>query len=154
MPDAPKVGVVGMRALRRDFTELSGYDSQLNAAIVQAGMAAATPVANVTRSTLPEESGRGEGQLHGDVRVTATRTGAAVRMGRKSIPYAGWIEFGGTRHAPHDSVRPFVPTGQYMFPAAARLAQTSARLYSEALDKGLAEVDWTNTTTNPEAVHD
>ena len=98
-----------------------------------------------------------DGQLGGDIRVSATRTGAAVRMGRASIPYAGWVEFGGRRKSPHNSTRPFVKTGRYLFPAANDLGvgPLAAAAYSDAIARIFASSGvWTNTTNDGGSVHD
>ena len=50
-------------------------------------------------------------------------TGASVGMGGPGVPYAGWIEFGGSRG------RPFVQEGRYLYPTAddnAGLAQRAS----------------------------
>jgi hypothetical protein len=148
---APTVAVVGMRALRRDLNKAADdVSSPVYRAIKQAGAQAAEPVAARARAAVPRGP---DDRLSGDIRVSGTKTGAAVRMGRVSIPYAGWIEFGGTR--PDGSTRDYIPSGRYLFPAAAGLASTSAELYSTALDRILnSDAIWTNTTSNPEAVSD
>jgi hypothetical protein len=151
MAAAPTVAVVGLRALNRDIARLVDDRGPLNKVMAAAGRVAAEPVAAATRSALPEVSGR----LSGDVRVTASRSGAAVRMGRTSLRYAGWVEFGGARQRPHLSQRPYRPQGRYLFPHAVELASTSARLYADALARGFAGYPWANTTTtDPGAVHD
>jgi hypothetical protein len=150
MAQAPQVAVVGLRALNRDLGRIVADRGPLNKAMAAAGRAAAEPVAAMARSALPHASGR----LAGDVRVTASRSGAAVRMGRKTLPYAGWVEFGGTRRKPHDSARLFVRAGRYLFPAAAQLAPVAARLYSDATTAAFANYRWTNRGDNPGGVHD
>jgi hypothetical protein len=150
MAATPTVGVVGMRALSRDIQKMTADRGPLNTAMKAAGREAAEPVAAVTRSTLPQVSGR----LAGDVRIGATRTGASVRMGRASIRYAGWVEFGGTRRNPHVSTRNYDPRGRYLFPAAVQTASLSARLYSQAVTNTFANYRWTNETNNPGAIHD
>jgi hypothetical protein len=155
-PQAGTVAVVGLKALQRDLTKLAGKNSPLAKALQQAGRSAAEPVAAETRSRLPQ-SDRADaqtGRLAGDVRVTASKTGAAVRMGRANLRYAGWVEFGGTRKVPHQSERPFLSQGRYMFPAARRLQGTTGRLYEANVTEAFASYRWTNQTTNGEAVHD
>src|SRR5215472_8014856 len=142
--------VVGIRALARDLARMGEPGSPLLKAMVDAGRKAAEPVASVTRGTLPRDSGR----LAGDVRVSATKSGAAVRMGRASIRYAGWVEFGGTRRVPHTSRRQYDPRGRYLFPAAVQIAPTAARLYSEAVNEIFANYKWSNSGDDPGGVHD
>ena len=84
--------------------------------------------------------------------VVVIQTG--VRMGRANLRYAGWVEFGGTRRVPHPSVRPYTPRGRYLFPAAVQLSATSARYYSQATAAAFERFRWTNSTSNPEGVHD
>ncbi len=146
----PTVGVVGMSALRRDLNRMADdVSSPVYAAIKDAGRHAAEPVAAATRGTLPHESNR----LSSDVRVSGTKTGAAVRMGRVSLPYAGWIEFGGSR--PDGSARQFVRDGRFLFPAARGLSDVAAGLYSDALARVFDNPSvWTNSTSDPGAVHD
>ena len=153
MAATPTVGVIGMRALQRDLAKLTDNTGLLYKALRQAGLTAAEPVAAVTRSTLPQSDRRGAipGRLAGDVRVTASRSGAAVRMGRASLRYAGWVEFGGHRRAPHESSRDYSPRGRYLFPAALQMAPEAARLYAAATEKAVSDFPWTNTGSS---VHD
>jgi hypothetical protein len=150
MAQTPQVGIVGMRALRRDLMKMGEPGGALVKAMSAAGREAAEPVAAATRSRLPQDTGR----LAGDVRVTPSRTGAGVRMGRSSIRYAGWVEFGGHRKAPHESSRAYQPRGRYMFPAAIQLAPRAAQIYDGAITRIVNNYPWTNTTANGEAVHD
>lgn len=139
------VSVVGVKALLRDLARAGEPTGPIADALKAAGRAAATPVAATTEASLPYVTGT----LSGDVRVTATRTGAAVRMGRSTIPYAGPVEFGG-----YPGDRPYLPQGRYLFPAAQRLAQTAAQTYSDYLQAAFDAMPWTNTTTDPGGVHD
>ena len=147
---APTVGIVGLNALRRDLVKLTADAGPLNKAFAQAGMSAAEPVASATRSALPQVSG----ELATTVRVSRARSGAGVRMGNASHPYAGWVEFGGIRKAPHETSRPYLAQGRYLFPAARRLASTALEIYDRALLSALQSFDWTNETTNEGSVHD
>jgi len=152
---APEVGVIGLRALNRDIKKLCDDHGDINRAFARAGRIAAEPVAALARSTFPQSDTDHAGRLVGDIRVTASRSGAAVRVGRSSVRYAGWVEFGGRRKRPHESSRPFVSTGRYLFPAGRQLASTSAQLYSDALTRALEGFGWTNASNaSPEAVHD
>lgn len=143
-----------MKAIRRDLNRLANeFKGPAYDAIKAAGRAVATPIAARARAALPSGP-RTDGTLQGDVRVSATKTGAGVRMGRKSVPYAGWVEFGGSR--PDGSVRAFVKDGRYLFPAAYGLAPQAAKAYSDALAKLFDSNNaiWTNTSADPGSVHD
>jgi hypothetical protein len=145
----PVVAIVGVKALSKDINKLTDdVRGPLFKAIQAAGKAAADPVAAATRSALPTSDRPnvpGAGQLAASVRTSGTRTGAAVRMGTKRVPWAGWVEFGGTRHKPFQSSRPFVKDGRYMFPSARSLAERSEQLYSTAMSKVFATSGvWTN----------
>jgi hypothetical protein len=144
------VGIVGMKALRRDLKHLSDdVTSPLYKAIRAAGKETVEPVAALTRERLPH----GTGALAGSVRSSGTRTGGAVRYGSKTRPYAGWVEFGGSR--PDGSSREYVATGRYLFPAARDLAGSAAEHYSSALAAVFATSGiWTNETSDGSRVHD
>jgi hypothetical protein len=137
----PQVTVVGLRALQRDLARLADPRAgDLSRALVAAGRRVAEPIADTVRNAYPHRTGR----LAGSVRVTASRTGAAVRVGRKSVPYAGPVDFGGY---PDD--RPYVPDGRYLYPAARHLAAQAAFLYQRAVTDAVADFAWTNTGTSP-----
>jgi hypothetical protein len=123
----------------------------LFAAMREAGREAAEPVAAAVREAYPQRSG----DLAGSVRVTATRTGAGVRVGTAKVRYAGSVDFGG--YPPKKStVYPYIGTGRYLYPTAQNmdLASKAGQTYTEAAQKALDGFDWTNATSNPEAVHD
>ena len=142
--------VIGLNALKRDLTKAAGDRGVINAAFSKAGKTAMDPIAAAVRGSLPHVTGR----LAGDVRVSATRSGGSLRMGRASLRYAGWVEFGGRRNAPFLSERDYVATGRYLFPAARQLAGEAVDLYSKALQEAIDAIPWTNTTTDGGAVHD
>lgn len=152
---APVVGLVGMKALRRDIKHLTDdQQSALYRAIKAAGKDAAEPIAARARAEIPKV-GKNAGRLAGDVRTSGTKTGAAVRMGRKTIPYAGWVEFGGRRTKPHESEREFVPSGRYLFPAAEGLASVAASKYSTAIANVLESSGvWSNAGADGSQVRD
>jgi hypothetical protein len=144
----PTVDVVGLRALARDIKRAGDVASPLNDVLKDAGRQAAAPVAAAAQGALPtvDTADHAAGAMAGTVRVGAQRTGAVVRMGRKSLPYAGPLEFGWPSHG-----RPYLANGRYLFPAARSLATDSAERYSDALQRGFNEYPWTNES---EAVHD
>jgi hypothetical protein len=150
MAQAPTVAMVGLKALQKDLAKAAADTGPLNRAFAAAGRAAAQPVYAAARSALPQDSGR----LAGDLRISATKSGASVRMGRSSVRYAGWVEFGGHRHAPYESSRDYSPRGRFLFPAAVTLAGTVPGLYTTALAKALDGLTWTNETASPATVHD
>lgn len=138
--------MVGLRALGRDLARASDPRAgELLTVMKDAGRQAANPVAAAARGSVPHDSGT----LAGDIRVTSARSGAAVRMGRSTVPYAGPVDFGGWPEG-----REYLPSGRYLFPAAQHLAMTVGRLYEQAIQRGLDSFAWTNETGNPEAVHD
>jgi hypothetical protein len=146
----PVVAMVGLRALNRDLNRLADDRGPLNAAFRQAGRAAIEPIANAARAAVPSDSGT----LSGTIRTNASRSGATVRMGTSKVRYAGWVEFGGNRHRPHDSSRDFIRDGRFLFPAARPLAASAATAYTAALNEALGAFDWTNQGDNGAAVHD
>jgi hypothetical protein len=150
MAQAPIVQVAGLKSLVRDMKKLGAPGGDLLKALQQAALHSGDPVAAMTRASLPQVSGR----LANDVRVSATRTGASIRMGRATVRYAGWIEFGGTRRAPHESVRDYQALGRYMFPAARSLAPSVAASYQRGATAAIAQFRWSNTTVAPSSVHD
>jgi len=158
MATSAVVGIVGMDALRRDINRAAtDVKGPLYAALREAGRRAADPVAARVQSVLPtDERPRGHpGRLRNNVRVRASRTGASVVMGSKPVPYAGWIEFGGTRKQPHESARQYVPNGRYLFPSAQGLAGVAADAYSRELTLVFNnDALWTNTTSDGSQVHD
>ena len=147
---AEAVEMIGLAALKRDLAKLTSDQGALNKAFEVAGRAAVNPVAATTRADVPQVSGR----LAASVAVAAEPGGASVSMGSSSVRWAGWVEFGGTRRAPHRSTRPYDPRGRYLFPAGLTLGSTGVAIYTDALTKALAAVPWTNESTDPAAVHD
>jgi hypothetical protein len=143
---APLVEVVGLKAFQRDLRKLSDPTAgDLAKVLVQAGRDALTPIAYQVRDAYPAITGT----LRGTVRITSSRTGAAIRVGSKKVPYAGPVDFGG-----YPQGRPFYKDGRYLYPTAKPLAGVAQRLYERDITEALNDYGWTNTTTSPGQVHD
>jgi hypothetical protein len=101
--EAAKVEVIGvdelLRGLRRLFADISQTADEEFEAVVDRK-------ASGVSGDVPRLSGR----LAASVISERMRGGARVGMGGPGVPYAGWIEFGGTRG------RPYYPQGRYLFP--------------------------------------
>jgi hypothetical protein len=158
MAQAPEVALVGVKPLFRDLKRLGADTGPLAKAFSAAGKKAVAPIADAVRARLPVSDRTDRwtkpGRLAADVRTNATRTGATVRMGRASLRYAGWIEFGGDLKNPHPATRDYVKGGRYLFPAAQALTAAAAEDYAIAAQAALDAFDWTNITTDGSAVHD
>ena len=151
----------GLLALRKDIDRMTkDAKGPLFSALKAAGYSAVQPIVPAARDALPvsdrnPSASHRPGLLAKTLRPSAYRSGAAVRMGSKQVPWAGWVEFGGTRRKPFQSEREYVKDGRYLFPAARGLATSAASKYTQALTAvfGSGRV-WTNTTDNASAVHD
>jgi hypothetical protein len=154
--------VVGLKALMKDINRLTKDErSPLFARMKEAGYEAVKPIVPAARSPIPssdrkESKTHKHGALAASVRASGYRSGAAVRMGSKSkVPYAGWMEFGGTRHKPHDSTREFIATGRYLWPAATDLAPRAETEYIAAINDIVGRpAIWTNGDVPAGSVHD
>lgn len=91
----PHVVVEGRKELARTM-KAAGLDMR---DLTKANRDAAAVVAPESAARTPRRTGR----LAGTVRAGATRTAALVRVGSKTVPYAGPIIFGWSAHniAPH-----------------------------------------------------
>jgi len=81
-----QIDVVGLKALRKDLKKAGDDMSDLKAA----GLEAAEPVKDEARILVPKLTGA----LDGSIRSSGTQTGAVVRAGRASIPWAKPQHFG------------------------------------------------------------
>jgi phage gpG-like protein len=68
----------------------------------------ADKVASAARGRVPRRTGA----LAASVTSGRERGKTLVGMGGSDVPYAGWIEFGGTRG------RPYIERGRYLYPVA------------------------------------
>lgn len=125
------VNVEGLRELRRDLTRLNG--DAVPKAMILAGVKVSDSVANMIRVALPVRSGK----LRGSVRTAKIRSGAAVRVGMKSIPYAGPVEFGGYPHG-----RRFIRQGRYIFPTARAAAPKVLPVYMREIQAAIDRNGW------------
>lgn len=100
---------------------------------------AASQAAQVVRSRLP----RLTGALAGSVVTGSDRVGSAfVGLGGEGVPYAGWIEFGGTRG------RPYAPSGRYLFPTATDAEPQIVAAASDAASKTIGGYSWPTPRTS------
>ena len=83
---------------------------------------AAESVQGKARSAVPHRSGR----LAASITVETTDDDAALVS---SVPYAGWIEYGGSRG------RPYVSSGRYVGPSAQGAEDLMARSAVRGLDR-------------------
>lgn len=68
--------------------------------------------ASMVRARVPRVSGA--------LAASVVAENGTVGMGDETVPYAGWIDFGGTREGGRNSwaERPYLPEGRYLFPTA------------------------------------
>jgi len=132
----PGVGIEGLGEFRRALKQVDReLPKQLRAAMRSE---VADPVAEKVKSRVPVRSGRWLKAIRGG----ATQRTAYVQWGRASVPYAGWMEFGGgipnkrNRTGRARVRRPFVAEGRYVHPV---VSAESVRA-GNAAEKAMLEV--------------
>ena len=132
MPDSARVEVHGFRELAAGSAVL--YRKIDTSADTAFGVVA-DHVAVAVRIRVPRRSGR----LAGSVVATRDARGAEVGIGG-GVPYAGWIEFGGTRG------RPYVPTGRYLYPTALAAEPVLVTAGELAAQREIGAMHWPTPT--------
>lgn len=82
-----KLVVHGLRDLRNELKEL---DKELPKMLKKVSINAAAVIADEARPNVAQVSGK----LQKSVKAAGTPTGASVKMGKKSVPYAGAYHWG------------------------------------------------------------
>jgi hypothetical protein len=84
-------------------------------------------VAERARSKMPQKSGRAAKS----VKAGATATTAYVSIGKADVPYAAWLDFGGTLKPVggrrNTISRPRIAQGRYLYPAIDEMAPMAQR---------------------------
>lgn len=138
--------LVGTRALSRDLGRFAGRAGELERAMREGHQRAVQPVAAAARSSVPSDTGTLAASV-GDWMDEDDPTG--WQAGYDGVDYAGPVDMGGW-----PPTRPYSAGGRYMFPAASGVDTAAASLDADRIDAALGSFGWTNTTDNPEAVHD
>lgn len=118
------------------MADMRRWADELAPAVDKAAEPFARDVASRVRGEVPHVTGA----LAASVEVSAEEEGIAVQIG-DGVPYAGWIEFGGTRG------RPYVSEGRYLFPTAAEAEDDYAVIAADAADESARRFSWSTPTT-------
>lgn len=116
--------VVGQRRFVQTMRKAGADMDELKEVNAQAARVALPAV----QSLVPRKSGK----LAGSIRAGATKRAGVVRAGRKSVPYAGVINYGWPAH--HIYPRLFANNG------VARTEPTWAKLYEQFVKKTMSQV--------------
>jgi hypothetical protein len=130
------VQLVGVAEAARDMTR---WADQLGPAVV----AGAGPFAEALAARVAAKVPVLTGTLAGSVEVTdaaAELPGIGVTIG-EGVPYAGWIEFGGSRG------RPLIPEGRYLYPTALDSEPEFAQVASTIAEETAERFPWSTPAT-------
>lgn len=111
-------------------------DPELNKELKRRGKEIAELVAADARGRAPKLKGK----LAGSIKAGSTNKGAYVQGGKGTVPYFGWIDFGGQRKGKNGALaeRPFMTEGRILFPALWAQRDTVEKGY-EMLVRDMAE---------------
>lgn len=108
------VHVEGLAELRR---ALGGIDKSLPKRLRAKLVPIGKRVADRARSKMPKRTGRAAGSVSSGV----SGNNVYVSTGKASVPYAAWLDFGGTLRPSgrryNTQRRPLIPEGRYLYPA-------------------------------------
>ena len=122
------VTVVGLDDAMRDFRK---WADQLGPAVGQAARSFAGRVAG--RVHPPVLTGALAASV--DIETIVGEDGIGLSVG-DGLPYAGWIEFGGSRG------RPYLPEGRYLYPAAAASEGEWHQLGEDVTEQTIGRFPW------------
>lgn len=132
------IQVDGLKEFRAGLKRI---DSELPKELRQEFLAIGRRVADDARSDVPRRSGRAAASIKAGV----SGNNAYVQGGKKTVPYYGWLDFGGQlpskasgKHA--RTVRKRLKEGRYLYPAITRNRAGIIRGATEALDRTTKKV--------------
>jgi hypothetical protein len=128
MPETTRVDVDGLEDAERDFRR---WADQLGPAVTEQARAFAGRVAG--RVHPPVLTGALASSV--DVETLVGEEGIGISIG-DGLPYAGWIEFGGSRG------RPSVPEGRYLYPAAMAAEDEWHELGEHVAEQTIERFSW------------
>ena len=131
MPDE-SVQFVGADTAGRDIRR---WADELGPAVVNK----ANSLADTVRSQVQAEVPVVTGTLAASVTVIEDTQGIGVSIG-DGVPYAGWIEFGGSRG------RDLVPEGRYLYPTALAAEPDYLSLAADVADDTARRFPWSTPT--------
>jgi Bacteriophage HK97-gp10, putative tail-component len=129
MPEAVEIKVRGVRQLSAGTADL--FRNIDRATVSDAVRVSAEQTATTVRSRVPVVSGRLRASVHSVMRGKIGR----VEMGA-GLPYAGWIEFGGSRG------RRRVSRGRYEYPTAKRTERAFVKYCQNATEGEIQRMRW------------
>ena len=130
MPDDITVTVLGAEEVRRGTIALFS-DIQKRADLELVDIAAQR--ADMVNAAVPRVTGRLAASVTSD---RLRGVGALAGMGDDVTPYAGWIEYGGTRG------REYIPGGRYLVPIAEAAGHTVGRDLERATNDEIRTHRW------------
>lgn len=91
-------------------------------------------VRDKVRASMPSRTGK----ARSSVRSANSSAGTYIAAGKASVPYVGWLDFGGTLRPSggrrNTAVRPIVRGGRYLYPAIEDMAPQLQREAVEAIE--------------------
>jgi len=123
---ADAVRIDGLREFQRG---LKAMDRDLGKAVRVAFNDAADIIVRDARPKVARRSGKAAGS----VKVRSTQTSARVSGGGGRAPYYPWLDFGGRVGRRHQTKRPFLPRGRYIYAAYDRRRGEFVEGMSDAL---------------------
>ena len=145
MPLDLGVKVEGLRELRR---ALSAAEAELPVYLREELREIGTLVARIAKPKVPTLTGRAAGSI----RAAPSGANVYVKAGGASVPYYGWLDFGGTIHhvgakhshsGDHQLHRDVVKGGRYLYPAAEEAKPAVALATERMLDRVFLRAGWT-----------
>lgn len=108
---AEMIRIAGLREFRRDLRKL---DKSLPKGLRTAGNTAADLIVAKAKPRIPTGPAKG-GHAKTSLRAASTNSAARVAFGGKRFPYAPWLDFGGRVGRRHQTQRPFLKEGRYVW---------------------------------------
>lgn len=125
-----RLEVHGLAELKRDLKRLGHEDVPKR--FKAANKSAADVVAQAAAAKAPSRTGK----LRASIRALGQAKQGLVKMGKASLPYAGWIEFGG--NIKYGTIkRTFIKQGRYLFPTLQAKQEQVLGIYELELEKAL-----------------
>jgi hypothetical protein len=131
---------------------LGAVDSRLPGELKEESLEIAEDVRDLAQLKLRSDVATSTGRAAASIRAFSNMRGAGVRGGHASVPYFGWLDFGGTiRHegSKHEHTtahlirREVRREGRYIYPAADEESTRAAPRVERMLDRLFARAGFT-----------